>query len=173
MWNSFVGMLYNKDSAVKWFKGKNPDEEIVFASAATFLETNGDTPVGLSTKRFFQKQGVFILARTQLVFKANAFSLTAIVYFLFLVYSLILMFAEREWSFIIPALFFFAGLAQRRPFEKHVRVDDIQDVKLEEIISMRGKYPIIMIYLAGKVIQIVTAQVPNREILEAIKPSKS
>ena len=172
MWQSFVDKLYNKDCAVKWLKSKNPDEEIVFASAATILEANEDAPIGLSTKRVLQKRGVLIITRNQLVLKNSVISATNIGYFLFLIYSLVLVVVEKNWLFIIPAAFFCIGIAQRWSFEKHILLSDIQDVKLEEASSMRGKYPLLIVYLAGKVIQIMTAQILNQDILQAIKPSK-
>lgn len=172
MWKSFVDKLYGKDFVVKWLKARKPDEEIAFVSAATILETNDDMPVGLSIERFFQKRGILVITRNQILLKGRTFSLMTIVYFFLLVYSLASMFAESDWLFLIPAVFFCAGIAQRWSFEKHIRLDDIQDVKKEEVIFMRGKYPIIMIYLAGKVIQIVTSQIPNQDILQMIKPSK-
>ena len=172
MWQSFIDKLYNKDSAVKWLKAKNPDEEIIFASAATILETNEDAPVGLSTKRILQKRGVLIITHNQLILKNSSISATNIGYFLFLVYSLVLVIVEKDWLFMIPAAFFCIGIAQRWSFEKRILLDDIQDVKLEEASSLRGKYPVLMVYLAGKVIQITTAQIPNQDILQTIKPNK-
>lgn len=172
MWQSFVNKLYNKDSAVKWLKAKNPDEEIVYASAATILETNEDTPVGLSTKRLLQKRGVLIITRNQLVLKNSVISAANMSYFLLLIYSLALMVGEKDWLFIIPAAFFCIGIAQRWSFEIHIQMGDVQDVKLEEASSMRGKYPLLMVYLTGKTIQIATVQIPNQEVLQLIKSSK-
>jgi hypothetical protein len=136
------------------------------------LETNEDIPVGLSTKRIFQKRGVLIITHNQLIFKNSAFSTTTIGYFLCLIYSLVLMVLEKDWLYIVPVAFFCILIAQHWSFEKYIQIDDIQDVKLEEASSMRGKYPLLMVYHADKIIQIMTAQIPNQDILQAIKPSK-
>ena len=58
MLRTLTDVLYSKGLAVKWLKSKNPDEEIVFASAATILETKESTSTGWSLQRLFQHREI-------------------------------------------------------------------------------------------------------------------
>ncbi|GEM_PF-2736963 len=61
MLRALTDTLYNKNAAINWLKKKYPEEDIVFASAATILETNKATPTGWSLRRLFQRRGVLII----------------------------------------------------------------------------------------------------------------
>lgn len=63
MQKSSANKLYGTDSVIKWMKSKYPEEEIVFASAATILETNKTVPVGWSLQRIFQHRGAVIITK--------------------------------------------------------------------------------------------------------------
>jgi hypothetical protein len=83
MLRTLTDKLYSKDSAVKWFKSKNPDEEIVFSSAATILETKEATSTGWSLQRLFQHRGVVIVTQNQIALKDSLFSISTIFFSVF------------------------------------------------------------------------------------------
>jgi hypothetical protein len=161
-----------KDTILKSFESSHPDEKIIFTSAATFLETISDIPVGTSSQRLSQKRGFLIFTREKIFFTTGSFSISSVLYFLLCVYCLFMLFEEKNWLFIIPLVFFIIGIRQRWSQEKQISASEILDLKLEEASSLGRQYTTILVYVTGRVFQFVTAQVPGKEILESLKPKK-
>lgn len=66
MLRKLTDRLNSTNAAVEWLRSKYPEEEIIFVSAATILETDKVAPVGWSFRRLFQRRGVLVLTRNQL-----------------------------------------------------------------------------------------------------------
>jgi hypothetical protein len=69
---TLTDQLYSLNTVVKKVKEKYPDEEIIFASAATILETKKLTPVGWSFQRFLQRRGVIVITRNRLLLEDSS-----------------------------------------------------------------------------------------------------
>ena len=66
-----IDQLSNLNYLVNRLKSKYETEEIVFASAATILETKSTHAVGWSWKRLFQRRGVVIFTDRRLHLQAS------------------------------------------------------------------------------------------------------
>jgi hypothetical protein len=172
MLRSLADNLYSKNGAVKWLKNKFPEEEIVFASAATLLETKDVVPAGWSLRRLFQHRGVVIITRTQLIFKTSLLSFSAILYILILILSFVLLFRYHDWDYLLPTILFGILTAQFLPFQKQIPRRDIRRVKLGMVRGLFSKGSLLTVYGKNKVFNIVPAQLLREDVIEVISPKK-
>lgn len=168
MLRTLTDVLYSKGLAVKWLKSKNPDEEIVFASAATILETKESTSTGWSLQRLFQHRGVVIVTRNQIALKDGLFSLSTVFFSAFLIFSIISFLQNQDSSAFLAIVVFGIFIAQRLPYERQIPLKDIQKVSLSELRSFTGKYSLLTIHLKDKAINIVPAQNLKQDVVELI-----
>jgi hypothetical protein len=168
MLRTLTDKLYSKGSAVKWFKSKNPDEEIVFSSAATILETKEATSTGWSLQRFFQHRGVVIVTRNQIALKDSLFSISTVFFSVFLIFSITIFLQNQDLSAFLGVVVFGIFIVQRLPYEKQIPLKDIQKINIRELRSFTGKYSLLTIHLKDKAINIVPAQNFKQEIVDLI-----
>jgi hypothetical protein len=168
MLRTFADKLYGKDAAVKWFESKNPDERIVFASAATMLETSESGSTGWSLRRLFQHRGVVIVTRNQIALKDNLLSISTAVFSILLIFAILVFLMDRNPNAFLGIIIFGIFMAQRLPYEKQIPLKDIQKVSISELHSFTGKYSLLTIYLKDKTINIVPAQILNNEVVDII-----
>jgi hypothetical protein len=169
-----ANIFYSKNSVIKWLKGKSPEDEIVFSSVATILETKESAPVGWSFQRIFQHQGVVIITRNQLAMKNSSFFLPTVFFGLLILISLS-MFQSQDFNSIcggILGITFFSIpiLRQCIPYQRQIPLQDILEVKQGDVRSMTGKYSLLTISMKDKTINIVpTKNFPN-EVVELLIP---
>lgn len=168
MLRTLAEILYSKGLAVKWLRGKNPNEEIVFASAATILETRGSTSTGWSLQRLFQHRGVVMVTRNQIALKDSLFSLSTVFILILLIFSIISFLQIQDSSAFLAIVVFGISVAQRLPYERQIPLKDIQKVSIRELRSITGKYSLLTIYLNDKAINIVPAQNLKQDVVELI-----
>lgn len=165
-------LLYSKNSAIKWLKSNNPEDEVVFSSVATTLETKDSAPVGWSFQRIFQHEGFVIITRSQLVVK-NGISFFRIIFFGFLIFISLSMFQSRDFNSIcggILGLTFFSIpiLRQCIPYERKIPLQDIVEVKLGDTRSITRKYQLFTVSLKDKTLNIVPVQKVPSDIVELL-----
>jgi hypothetical protein len=168
MLRSLADNLYSKNSAIKWLKNQAPEEEIVFASAATLLETKDAGSVGWSLRRLFQHRGVVIITRTQLVFKNSLLSFSAILSLLVLILSLVLLFRNHDWDYLLPAIVFGILTAQFLPYQKQIPLKDIRKVKLGPVQGLFSQGSLLTVYVKNKVFNIVPARFMSQDAMKVV-----
>jgi len=168
MLRSLADNLYSKNSAVKWLKNQFPEEEIIFASAATLLETKDAGSIGWSFRRLFQHRGVVIITRTQLAFKSRLLSFSAILYLFIFVLSLVLLFRNHDWDYLLPVILFGILTAQFLPCQKQILLKDIRKVKLGTVQGLFSQGSLLTVYAKSTVFNIVPAQFLSQEVMQVI-----
>ena len=172
MLRNFADSLYSKNGAVKWFQSQSPKEEIVFASAATLLETTGTAPVGWSFRRLFQHRGVVIVTRNQLVFKNSFFSFSAMLYLFLFVLSLVMFLDSRDWDYLFVLIFLGMLIAQFLPYQKQIPLKAIRKAKLGTVAGFFSMGSLLTVYFNNKVLTIVPAQLLSEEVVQVILSKK-
>jgi hypothetical protein len=172
MLRNLADNLYSKNNAVKWLKNKSPEEEIVFASAATLLETKDAASVGWSLRRFFQHRGVVIMTRNQIVFKSSFLSFSAILYLVLFVLSLIMFLQSRDWDYLLVVMFTGLLVSQFLPYQKQILLKDIRKVKLGSVRGMFTTGSLLSVYVKNKVLNIVPAQLLSEDVMQVISSKK-
>ncbi len=172
MLRSLADSLYSKNTAIKWLKNQSPDEEVIFASAATLLETKDGAPVGWSFRRFFQHRGVVIITHNQIAFKSSLLSFSAMLYLFLFVMCTLMFLRSRDWDYIL--LVIFAGLlvSQFLPYQKQISLKDIRKVNLEAVRGMISTGSLLSVYVKNKVFHIVPAQLLSEDIMQVISSKK-
>jgi hypothetical protein len=168
MLRTLADMFYNKDYAIQWLKSKSPSEEIVFASAATILETEKASPVSWSLKRLFQHRGVVMITQNQLALKDGLVSVSTVFFLFFFIVSFIGFLQSQDWNSVFAIIVFGGLILQRFPYQQQIPLKDIQKVEVSEISGITGKYSLLTIYLKNKAINIVPVQILKKEIVELI-----
>jgi hypothetical protein len=172
MLRTLADKLYGKASVVEWFKSKNPNEEVLFASAATVLETSDVAPVGWSFQRLLQRRGVVIVTKNQITLKNNLFSLSAITYLFLFVLSLVMLIGSQDWDYLLGVIVFGMFTAQFLPYEKQILVRDIQRMKLGTVRGIVSKGSLLTVFCKGKSVNIVPAQLLSEDVVNSILPNK-
>ena len=160
--------LYGKGSAIKWFKSKNPGEEVVFASAATILETKENISTGWSLRRLFQHRGVVMVAQNQIALKDCLFSVSTVVFSFFFIISVMAFLQSQDWSSILAVIVLGIYIFQRFPYQQQILLKDVQKIETSEVSGITGKYSLLTIYLKDKTVNIVPAQILKKDIIELI-----
>ncbi|HNE06362.1 MAG TPA: hypothetical protein PKJ84_08870 [Anaerolineales bacterium] len=168
--------FYSKNSATKWLKKVDPNEELVFSSVASILETKESAPVGQSFKRFFQHSGVVLITQNQIAVKNSIFFLPT-VFFGFLVFvSLLTILSKDENNLFggILGLVVFSTpiLRQCVPYKKQIPLQDIIKVKLSSVSGFTGKHQLFTITLKDKTLNIVPTQTMPGEVIELLSSPK-
>jgi hypothetical protein len=172
MLRSLADNLYSKNSAVKWLKNQFPQEEIIFASAATMLETQDSAPVGWSLRRLFQHRGVVIITRKQVVFKNSLLSFSAMLYLFLLFFSLMMLLQSRDWDYLPVVIFAGLLVSQFLPYQKLIQLKDIRQVQLQNVRGLFATGSLLAIFVKNKVFNIVPAQLLTEDVIQVISSRK-
>ena len=167
-------ILYSKNSAIKWLISNSPEDEVVFASVATILETKDSAPVGWSFQRIFQHEGFVIITRNQFVVK-NGISFFRVIFFGFLVFISLSMFQSQDFNSLCGGalgliVFSVPILRQCIPYQRRIPLQDIVEVKFGSTRSITRKYQLLTVSLKDKTLNIVPTQnIPN-DVVELLSP---
>jgi hypothetical protein len=170
MLRTLTDRLYGTNGVIKWLKNKHPEEEVVFASAATILETTQKNQIGWSLRRLFQRRGVMIITRNQIVLKDSMFSFYTVFWLFMFAFSLFAIFQSRSSDFILWAILSAIFLLQRLPYQRQIPLKDIRELKLKPIRGILAKGSLLTVYLENNTINIVPAQLLNDDIMSVISP---
>ncbi len=171
MQNSSINKLYGTDNVIKWMKSKYPEEEIVFASAATILETKKAVPVGRSLQRIFQHRGVVIVTKNQIVLK-SLFSLSTVFYLLLLLFSLATLWESKDWSYLFGIVFFGIAMATTLPYQRQIPLNKIREIELGSVKGITKTASLLTVYLENKSVNIVPADALNEDVINLISPNR-
>ncbi len=168
MLRKLTDRLNSTNAAVEWLRSTYPEEEIIFASAATILETDTAAPVGWSFRRLFQHRGVLMLTRNQLALKDSFFSLFTVFYLFVLIAALAMFFRSQDWLYLLLVVVSSAFILQRLPYQQQIPLKDIRDVTLGSVRGITAKGSLFTVYLKDKAINIVPAQILPEEVMHVI-----
>lgn len=171
MFRNLADWLNSVNSARNWVRSKYPDEDILFASAATILEMRGASPVGWSLKRFLQRRGTVVFTRKQVFLRSSFFSLFTLFHLVMVVSFLALSFKTQDFTYLILSLPFGLLILQRLPYQKQIRVESIASVNLGSVQGITGRGSLLTIALADRAINIVPAQILPEEVVQLLPMS--
>jgi len=163
--------LNSMNLVVNSVKQKYPNEEIIFSSAASILQTKGDNPVGWSFKRIFQQRGIAVFTRERIFLKSSFYSLFTLIHIVIIVSCLILYFRNSEFIYLLISVLSGVYILQRLPYQTQIPVVDIKDVKLNPVYGATGRYSLLTVTLENRSINIVTAQNLSEEVKEILSPN--
>ncbi len=164
MLKSFVDRLNGTDSAVNWLRGAFPDEEIVFLSAATVLETKSIAPAKWY-QRVFERQVTLMLTKNQLALKNSLISRITILYSVWAIILLILYILDKDWGTLILIMMPLLLLLQYLPYQRQILYKDIRKILLN---PMGGARTELVVDITEKVIHTVFAQTLPPKALKII-----
>lgn len=170
MQNSSSNKRYGTDNVINWVKSKYPEEEIVFASASTILETRKIVPVGRSLQRIFQHRGVVIVTKNQIILK-SLFSLSTLFYLSLLVFSMVALWESKDWSYLFGIIFFGIVATAALPYHKQIPLNEIREIELGSVKGITKTASLLTIYLENKSINIVSAEILKEDVVSLISPN--
>lgn len=156
-------LLHGVNSTSRWFRNRFPDEEIVFASPASYAEAREGTRPGRG------RRGVIIVTPRQIFFKSVLFSLYTLL-FLGVGFACFAAYAKTEDVFIlIIGILAVASTFNRLPLERQILLGDIENVKIGSVggLTLRGikESPILSINTLGNQVKLTL----NRALTEDAK----
>lgn len=136
-----------------------PDEQVLFTTAVTILETDQTSPIGWSLRRFAQRRGNVVITDKRLFVQSSFLSLFSIFWLGIIAYSIYEYSHTGHFFHIaigIPAAIF---IVQRRPYSRDLPFDAIRCVEFGTTRGIAARCDIMSIVLADRAIQLVTAQI--------------
>lgn len=133
-------------------------EDVLFATAATVLETGEPAPVGWYFKRLFQRRVVAVFTRNQVILTSTLRSFLTLVYVFLIVGSLIIFFATQQLMVLLVGIVAGLLILQRLPYTKHIPMGEMKEIHLSAVRGISGKGSLLTIYLDNHAINIVTAK---------------
>lgn len=154
MLKSFADKVNNTISAVNWLKSEFPDDEIVFASAATATETKSVTPVRWY-QQILERYTTLVITKNQLVLKNNLVSPVTVFYAFVLIASVVTYLVSKDWQILLLVPLALLHIWFRLPYERQLPYTEIRKVMLDSRSSARTE---LIIDMKEKVIHTVFAQ---------------
>ena len=145
MMKSFVDKFNNEKIAANWLKRESPEDEILFASAASVIEAKGI--VLKWYQRIAGQPVIFILTKDQLVLKSPLISSFTIIYAVGIIAFSIFYILSRELNLLALALLGLLEMLQQLKYQRWIFDEDIRkiildsrnDAKIELIIDTKEK----------------------------------
>ena len=127
-------LLHGVDATTRWFRTTFPDEEILFASAASYGEFRGRRRLG------WGRQGVFILTQRQVFFKAVWRSLYTLMYLAAGIISFLVYTSTEEILFLMLAIVTITASFNRLPYQRGISLGDAKGVEAasDKTLTLRG-----------------------------------
>ncbi len=164
MLKSFVGKFNNTNDALNWLKCQSPDDEIVFTSAATVIESSSITPVKWY-QRFSGQRTTLILTNNQVAFKKCLISPIIAFDILMIIIFLIMFIISKEWIVLLWVLLFFVDALPYPSYQRQVQYKDIRKIMLDVRNSVRTE---LVIDAKGMVIHAFFAEILPKKVLNVI-----
>jgi hypothetical protein len=130
MLKSFVDRLSNINIAINWLKRESPDDQIIFVSAATVIESGSIAPV----KWYHQLSArgvILILTKNQVAFKKTLFSPLTVFYILIISLFLIIFIMGKQWSIFLLAFLAFLDFLLHLSYRRKIQYNDIRKIMLD------------------------------------------
>ncbi|MEM7348458.1 MAG: hypothetical protein AAF485_29865 [Chloroflexota bacterium] len=168
MLRNWADQMNGMNSTVDWVEKQHPDEAVIFASAATILQTSGNEPVGWSFKRFFQRRGVAVFTRNHLFLQSSFYSLFTLLHVVIIINCLILYMRNQNFILIPVIILSIMFILQRLPYQKKIPLTSIEAIKLNPVYGATGKHSLLTVIRDDKSINIVTSQNITEEVSELL-----
>ena len=156
-------LLHGVNSTSRWFRNRFPNEEIVFASPASYAES------GEGTRPGWGRRGVVIVTHRQVFFKSVLLSLYTLL-FLGVGFACFAVYARTEdVFFLIIGILAIASTFNRLPLERQILLGDVDNVEVGSVggFTLRGikQSPILNINTLGNRVKLTL----NRALTEDAK----
>jgi hypothetical protein len=127
-------LLHGVNSTTRWFRSAVPDEDILFASAATYGVFQSGRRMGWGRK------GVLILTRHQVFFKSVWRSLYTLMLLAAGVISFIAYAVTEDILFLIVAIVAVAATFNRLPLQRQIPLSEVQSAQIDSVrgLTLRG-----------------------------------
>lgn len=130
--NLFHEILYGETAAVKWFKQKHRNDEIIFVSPATISLIKTNSRFGVA------RRGIAIFTQKQIFFKSVPFSLYTLLYLMVAMVGFIYYWITQYLPFLIAGFIAGGMISQRLPLQKQFSTTDCHDYILKTHRSFTG-----------------------------------
>jgi len=153
-----------------------PDEEVLFATAVTILETPLASPTGWSLPRFFQRRGNVVITNARIFVQSSFLSLLTVIWLAVIGYCVYGFSRNGHIVTAILAIVAAVFIFQRRPYSRDVPFSRIHRVEFGSVQGIAARCDVMSIVHDGRAIQLVAAQlVPDsiRERLQGLGKSDS
>lgn len=164
MLRSLVGKLNSMQVALATARKKFPAEEVLFASAATILETKLDSPVGWSFQRLFQRRGHVVLTSGHILLKSSFLSYYTVIYLGITLIFLFNYYRTAEPGNLLIVFLMGIFIYQRLPYQKEIRLEEIQNVRVGLVRGVSGRGNLITLYLEEKTIDVIPTRMFPEDI---------
>ena len=134
------------------------DEEQVFATAATILESSDDSPIGWSLERCLQRRGNIVITSNRVVIASSFISLLTAVWVFVLGYGIYASVRNPGVVNAMLPILAAAFLFQRRPYFRDIPLSELRRVKFGSVRGMATRHDIIMLALTDRVVHLVPSQ---------------
>ena len=153
-----IDQLSNLNYLVNRLKSKYGTEEIVFASAATILETTSTQAVGWSWKRLFQRRGVVIFTDRRLHLQASTWSVATLLYVILILLFILQFSRTGDLLYLLLCGLAVPFILQRLPYQRDILLEDIPSVMLGLVQGATARATLLTVTLGSRAIQVVPAQ---------------
>ncbi|MEN6337216.1 MAG: hypothetical protein ABFE01_23410 [Phycisphaerales bacterium] len=133
-----------------------PDEAVLFASAATILETSRESPTGWSLRRVFQRRGSVVISDSRVFVQSSFLSVLTIMWAGVAVYGAFEYFRSGHIFPLILAIVAAAFIFQHRPYSRDVPFNSVDRVHFGVTHGLTGSCDIVSMVVHGRTIQVVT-----------------
>jgi hypothetical protein len=153
-----VDTLNRTSQTVRRVRTLHPGEDVIFAAAATILESGDRAPIGWSIRRFLQVRGNVAVTPHRIFVQSNFLSpMTALWVVVALAASVIAIVFADTISLVL-AIVALVLIAQRRPFIRDIPVHMIYEVRFGSARGATGRADIMMISTAEGTLHITTSK---------------
>ncbi len=141
MLKSLVKMFNNTSIAINWLKRESPDDEIIFVSAATVIESGSIVPVKWY-HRFSARGVTLLLTKKQVTFKKTLFSPLTVSYTFIIGFFFAIFIMGKQWPILLLALLVLLDLLQNISYRRQIQYKDIRKIMLDTRGSTRTEFVI-------------------------------
>lgn len=138
---------------------RHADEDVVFATAATILESLSASPVGWSLQRLFQRRGTVVFTNSRVVVSSSFVSLLTVAWVLVLAYGLYAVVGNPTAINAVVPVVAAAFLFQRRPYFRDIPFQEVQSVNLGCVRGIASNHDVIALILNDRVLHLVPSQI--------------
>lgn len=158
MFRNLADILNLASRAASSVHRRYPDETILFASAATILETPTSLPTGWSLRRILQRRGNVVITDGRIVLRDSLLSLATVIFLSLGAYP-VYRGIQVDRTLLIFAFVCAILVFQRRPYSLDVPFDNLNGVKFGSVQGITASGDILILDLGNKTIQVVPAQI--------------
>jgi hypothetical protein len=170
MFNNLADRLNSTGYVVKQVQQRYPDEQVLFVSSATLLESGARA--GWSLRRLIQHRGVAVVTTQRIIGQASTISLYSLLYLMLGVMFLAGYVQSGDIVYLVFALLLLPFLVQRMPYRQDVPFTAVQKVQTGRSRGTSGSISLLAIrQTSGPTLNIILARALTPAMLEKLIPA--